>query len=156
MSGANSQAGKTFSISTTPAPDDLDDHAGSGFPSKTYVQVKGIGNYGETGINTNIINYDTLDDTVIQKAKGLTDAGNPPIECRRIPLDPGQIAMRAAGSVTVRNNYAFKTVDQDGTIHYNRGLVTGPTRPGGRNEDFELEVFTCAMNQEEVVVNPAP
>lgn len=156
MSGANSQVGKKFYISTTPQPDDLDDHAGSGFPSLTYVQVKGMGNYGETGQNTNMLVYDTMDDAVSQKSKGITNAGDPSNDFRRIPTDPGQIAMRVAGDLTNFDAYAFKTEDQDGTVHFNRGLVTGPMRPGGGPEDFELERFTLGLVQKEVVVNPTP
>jgi len=151
---ANSQSGKTFWISTTAANTDLDDHATNGFPGKTYTQVGSVGKYGETGISTNVLTYPTLDETVTQKAKGMTNAGDPQIECARVAADAGQVAMRAAGAPGVTNAYAFKTVDQDGTIHYNRGLVMGPTRPGGGNEDFELEVFTLALVQAEIVVNP--
>jgi hypothetical protein len=153
---AFSNSGKTFAISTTVQNADLDDHAVTGFPGLNYTLVNGVGSVGETGLATNIISYDTLDEDVTQKAKGLTNAGDPEIECRRIAADPGQIAMRAAGAVTNKDNYAFRIVDQDGTIHYNRGLVTGPRRPGGRNEDFELEVYSLGLNQVELVVNPTP
>jgi hypothetical protein len=149
-------SGKTFGISTTPQNANLDDHATLGFPGLTYVNVTAIGNYGDTGNNTNIVTYPTLDEDVIAKDKGMTDAGSPEIECRRIATDPGQIAMRAAGLHSNTNKYAFRTVDQDGTVHYNRGLVTGPTRPGGGNEDFERETFTLGLVQTEVVVNPTP
>lgn len=32
--------------------------------------------------------------------------------------------------------------------------MSGPTRPNGQNEDFDLEVFTLGLVQEEIVVNP--
>lgn len=149
---AFSQSGKTFAISTTPQPADLNVAA---FAALTYTTVGGVGSIGETGFSTNIISYDTLANDVVSKAKGMTDAGSPPIEVARIAGDPGQIAMRLAGAVTNHDNYAFKIVFQDGTIQYLRGLVTGPTRPGGRNEDFELEVYTLALNQPEVIDNNA-
>lgn len=151
---ANSQSGKTFAISSTTQAADLDDHATLGFPGLTWIPVGSVGKYGETGINTNVLTYPTLDETVTQKAKGMTNAGDPQIECARVATDAGQVAMRAAGAPGVTAPYAFRTVDQDGTIHYNRGLVMGPTRPGGGNEDFELEVFTLGLVQAEVVVNP--
>jgi hypothetical protein len=150
---AFSQSGKTLHISTTAQNEDMDDHATLGFPSLTYTQVKGVGSIGARGVQTNAISYDTLDEDVTQKAKGLTNAGDPEIEVRRIAADPGQIAMRAAGAPSNKDAYAFKIVDQDGTTHYNRGLVMGPNRPGGRNEDFELETFTLALNQIEVTVD---
>lgn len=155
MSQAYSQSGDKFYISTTPQNNDLDDHAGSGFPSLTYVQVKKVGSIGEFGNSTNILTYDTLDQDVTTKAKGLTNAGDPPIECAEDLADPGQIAMRAAGAVTVKDSYAFKIERADGTVEYLRGLVTGPVKPGGRNEDFRLNVFTLGLNQV-VLTIPAP
>lgn len=143
-------------ISTTPQNADLTDHAGDGYPSLTYVQVRGIGSLGEVGLNTNIVNYDTWDMDVISKAKGLTDAGSADVEMLRIPNDPGQIAMRAAGASSNKNNYAFMQVMQDGTIRYFRGLVTGPRHPGGRNEDFDLNVFTIGLNQPPLDIEPTP
>lgn len=156
MSQAYSQSGDKFYISTTPQNDDLDDHAGTGFPSLTYVQVKKVGSIGEFGIATNMLTYDTLDRDVTTKAKGLTNAGDPQIECAEDLTDPGQIAMRAAGAVTVKNSYAFKIERADGTVEYLRGLVAGPVKPGGRNEDFRLNVFTLGLNQPAITIAPTP
>lgn len=147
MANAKTQSGDKLYISTTAENDDLDDHATNGFPGLTYTQVKKVGSIGEFGISTNIVTYDTLDEDVIEKGKGMTDAGDPEIEVAEILSDPGQIAMRAAGAVTNKDNYAFKILRADGTIEYLRGLVTGPVTPGGRNEDFRLNVFTLALNQ---------
>lgn len=132
--------------------------AQSDYAALTWTEVKGVGKVGETGKSTNIVTYPTWGDRVVQKAKGLTDAGSPTIECARLPADPGQIILRAAGTVGVNDNYAIKILRADaqvggtGTIQYNRGLVAGPTRPNGANEDFDLEVFTLALIQEEIVV----
>lgn len=145
---AYSHSGVKFYISTTAQNDDLDDHASLGFPGLTYTEVKAVGNIGPYGIDTNVISYDTLSTAVTLKAKGITNAGDPEIECARIDDDPGQIAMRAAGAVTVRDSYAFKIEKQDGSVDYLRGLCMGPNRPSGRNEDFDLEVFTLGLNQE--------
>lgn len=132
----------------------------SGYEALTWTEITGIGSRGETGRSTNVLTYDTWDTTVVQKAKGMTDAGSPEIELARIPTDPGQIILRAAAAVGNNNSYAFKELRADGTTPtngtciYNRGLVGGPKRPGGRNEDFDLEVFTLMFQQEEIVVNP--
>lgn len=155
MTQAYTQSGDKFYISTTVQNDDLDDHAGSGFPSLTYTRVNKVGQIGEFGTNTNIVSYDTLDQDVTTKAKGLTNAGDPPIECAEDLADPGQIAMRAAGAPTVKDSYAFKIERADGSIEYLRGLVVGPVKPGGRNEDFRLNVFTLGLNQV-VLTIPAP
>lgn len=146
-----------FFISTTVQPVDLDR---AGYEALTFVEVKKVGSHPESGTTDNIISYDTLDQEVTDKAKGIADAGGGELELSRVHDDPGQIALRAAAKTNF--NYAFKTEYDDApdptmsnTILYNRGLVSGPRRPGGRNEDFILESFTLAFVQIEVEVAPA-
>jgi hypothetical protein len=144
---AQTNSSNKFFISTTPQNADLDDDPIAGFPGLVYTEVASVGSVGELGLATNILNYDTWASEVISKGKGLTDAGNADVEMLRIPLDPGQIAMRAAGATTNKNNYAFKIEMQGGTDRYFRALVAGPRHPGGRNEDFDLDVYTLGANQ---------
>lgn len=155
---ANTNAGKKVYICTTAQQADLTESA---FAALTWVQIKGVGNHGETGVSQNILTYDTWDTDVTQKGKGIKNAGDPEIEVARIPTDPGQIALRNAAKTNL--NYAFKIEGNDKpdadpdstpTIIYNRGLVTGPRRPMGRNEDFDLEIFKLGLNQIEIVVDP--
>lgn len=154
---ANTNKGRKVYICTTPQPSNLNQ---SQFAALTYVEVSNVGAVGESGTNTNIVSYDELATEVTQKQKGISNAGDPTVECARNPTDPGQIAMRAAGKSKLL--YAVKFEDSDApdanstnTVYYNRGLVTGPTRPNGRNEDFILEVFTLGLVQPEIVVDPA-
>ncbi len=127
----------------------------------TWVEIGGVGSRGEMGKNTNILSYNTWGDGVVQKAKGMTDAGTVELEVARSSTDAGQVILRTAAAVGNNNNYAFKELRSDGpvggvgSVFYNRGLVAGPKRPGGRNEDFDLEVFTLGFQQEEVLVAPS-
>lgn len=122
------------------------------YEALTWREIKGVGSVGETGSNTNIVNYDTWDTTVTQKGAGVTNAGDPEIELARNASDPGQILLRAAAAPANRqNNFALKIEHLDGTIKYNRGLILGPRHPNGRNEDFVLEIFQMACNQEQIV-----
>lgn len=155
---ANTNAGSKLYVCATPQNDDL---TGSEFAALTWVQVKGVGNLGETGSTTNILTYNTWDTDVAQKGKGVTNAGDPELEVARMPGDAGQDIVRAAALTNY--NYAFKVerndkpnddVDSKPTIVYNRGLVTGPRTPNGRNEDFDLEIFSLALNQRQIVVDP--
>lgn len=153
----NTNAGSKLYVCATPQPADLNQ---AGYEALTWVQVLGVGSMGETGSSTNILNYDTWDNAVIQKAKGLTDAGSPQIEVSRIPTDPGQIILRAIALTNF--NYAFKVERNDknvssgtGTIRYNRGLVTGPKVPQGKTEDFDLEQFTLGLQQLQITVDPS-
>lgn len=162
MAGALTQAGAKFYI----AVDDVSSEAiakdtdlsQTDYEALTWLEVKGVGNVGQTGTDTNVVSYDELATEVTQKGKGISNAGDPDIECRRIGSDPGQVEMRRATGTT--NSYAFKyelddSAGVNGTTFYNRGLVMGPTRPNGGNEDFDLEVYTLGLNQKEVVVEAA-
>lgn len=135
-------------ICTTAQETDLAD--GTAYAALTWVQIKGIGRMTEIGVKQNVLTYDTWDKTVAQKRKGLINAGDPELEVARDPNDAGQDALRTAAATTA--NYAFKIAREDGTIFYNRGIVTGPVRPQGRNEDFDVEVFTLGFNQQEIIV----
>lgn len=153
----NTNAGSKLYVCATPQNSDLTQ---SQFEALVWVLVSGVGSAGEVGSSTNILNYDTWDNQVVQKAKGLTDAGSPEIEVARIPTDPGQIIMRAAALTNF--SYAFKIERNDknvstgtGTVRYNRGLVVGPKQPQGRNEDFDLEVFMLGLQQLQITVDPS-
>lgn len=154
----NTNAGRKLYICTTPQPTVLNQAA---FEALTWVLIGGVGSMGETGSKTNILSYDTWDTDVTQKAKGITDAGSPEIEVARDSENAGQNALRAAALTNF--NYAFKTVGNDApnaevgsspTIRYNRGLVSGPTQPNGRNEDFDIEVFMLGLQQRQITVAP--
>lgn len=152
---ANTNKGRKISVCATPQAADL---TAVQFAALTWVEVTHVGSIGQTGTDTNIVDYDELNTTVTQKMKGISNAGDPVVECARFPTDPGQNLLRTAG--TTKFYYAFKIEDSDApdansinTIYYQRGLVTGPIRPGGRNEDFIIENFTLGLVQQEVVVN---
>ena len=154
---ANTNAFSKLFACPTPQNNDLTEDDYNGLE---WELVKGVGNVGETGKQTNVVTYNTWETAVADKAKGITDAGSPTIEVARDPYDKGQQILREAGAVGNNNKYAFKILRADGplggtgTIQYNRGIVAGPTRPNGQNEDFDLEVFTLGLVQEEIVVNP--
>lgn len=154
----NSNAGSKLYVCATPQANDLNEAA---YAALTWVLVGGVGNVGETGNSTNILSYDTWDDAVVQKAKGLTDAGSPEIEVARDPSDAGQDILRTAAQTNFY--YAFKIEGTDvpnsnpaskPTIRYNRGLVAGPREPNGRNEDFDLEIFTLGLVQKQIKTDP--
>lgn len=159
MANAKTQAGAKFYIAVDEVNDEAEvqnsDLSETEYEALTWLEVKGVGSVGETGTDTNIVSYDELSTEVTQKGKGISNAGDPEIECRRIGDDPGQVEMRAAALTT--DSYAFKyelddSAGVNGTTYYNRGLVTGPRHPNGRNEDFDLEMYALGLNQKEIVV----
>lgn len=145
---AFTNSGSTVGICVTPQVGNLTESA---FEALTYVEIGAVGNFGERGANTNILTYDTWDTDVAMKGKGITNAGDPQLEVAQNLADPGQIALRTA-ALDKAGNYAFKVTRPNGQVQYLRGLVTGPTEPGGRNEDFVLNVFTVALNQRPIDV----
>lgn len=162
---ANTNSGRKFYIAVTAPNGSIPEAQPSvlnqaAFEALDWQEVSDVGNIGQTGMDTNVVSYDTLATAVTQKQKGISNAGDPEIECARNPTDKGQIAMNAAA--LTRYNYAFKIEDADApdeltsnTIYYNRGIIAGPFRPNGRNEDFILETFRLGLNQQEIVVAPA-
>lgn len=150
----NAHAGWKLYICATVKPTALDAAA---YAALTWVQITGVGSHGETGTTQNILTYDTWDDTVVQKAKGMRNAGDPEIELARDAADAGQDILRTAADTD--SIYAFK-IEADDTIttptrRYNRGYVTGPRHPHGRNEDFDLEIFQLALVQTQIIVEAA-
>jgi hypothetical protein len=154
---AKTLAGSKFYVCATAQNSDLNQ---AGFEALTWVEVGNVGNIGQTGTETNLVSYNELSTLVTQKAKGVSDAGSPPIECARNPTDAGQVIMRTISVTTDTNSYAFKYEKNDApagftnTIHYYRGVCVGPTRPNGGVEDFDLEIFMTGLNQVELTVNP--
>ena len=152
----NTNAGRKVYVCAEPQPSALTQ---AQYEALTWVPVGGVGSHGETGSTTNILNYDTWDDEVTDKTKGMTNAGDPDLEVAYRPEDDGQIVLRAAADTNFK--YAFKIEGNDRpnndpdstpTVRYNRGLVTGPRQPNGRNEDFQIDIFSLALVQKQITV----
>jgi hypothetical protein len=136
--------GGTFAISTTAEDTDLTTEAA--FELLTYTNVPNVGSLGDTGITQNVVSYSTWDRNVASKGKGEADAGSPTVEFLDVD-SAGMTAMLAAAAVDNAASYAFEIVWPDGTIEFNRGIVTGPQRMKGGNEDFKRLTFTLGFSQ---------
>ncbi len=155
---ATANMGRKTYISPTPVQSDLDLTEYEAIDD--WIEIGGVGNIGEYGTQENIISYDVMDTTVTQKQKGIANAGDPTLEVAYDANDAGQAALRDAAETRV--NYAFKfeyddaTPDGTPTTEYNRGIVAGPSIPGGGAEDFLLNVFTLGLNQKIIIVPAYP
>ncbi|MCG8447864.1 MAG: hypothetical protein MI753_19360 [Hyphomicrobiales bacterium] len=130
-------------ISTTAQNSDLNQ---AGFEGLSYTKINSTGSAGDWSATDNIINYNTLDDDVSQKQKGVKNAGDPQIECAYISDDAGQLAMVAAAAAV--DAYAFKLTLSSGDIWYARGIVGGGgLGGGGGREDFVVRQFTIGLVQ---------
>lgn len=121
----------------------------SAFAALTWVEITRIGKFPETGIETNVVTYDTVDTDVSVKGKGVSKSKDWTVEYARIATDAGQDLVRTA--CENRNNYAFKAALADGSTVYNIGIVTGPTRGGGGPDDPIIETVVIGTNMRDVV-----
>lgn len=149
----NTYSGRKIEISSTSEPSELSEQEFSGL---SYTEIRFVGNIGEYGNSTNILNYSLLGEVVSQKQKGETNAGDPTIDVARNDSDAGQSALTVAGEPGYYLPHAFKITNQDGSIDYLRGLVTGPVSVGGGNEDFDVYRYTLALIQAFIHVPSSP
>lgn len=126
----------------------------AGFEALTWVEIGRIGKYPESGIETNVVTYDTVDTEVSVKGKGVSKAKDWTVEVARSASDAGQTILRTAGASSNKSNYAVKMTRPDGTNIYNIGIVTGPTRSGGGPDDADTETFMIGTNMADVVDAP--
>lgn len=149
---AKTLKGRQVSICATPQNEDL---TKSEFDGLSWVPVSNCGMLGESGPSTNLPSYDEFDTMVIQKSKGLTDAGNPTLEVSLNLGDTGQNLLRTVADPDDDNAYAISWVDLDGVTHYTRAKISGPTSSNGRVEDFRIQTFTLGAVQLEEIVTAA-
>ena len=140
--------GGVFHIATTASNDDL---TLSEFEGLSYVEVPNLVTCDPTGITQNVVSDSTWDRPVVCKGKGEANAGDPNVEFQDTP-SAGRDLIEAAAAYDNTNNYAFKFVWADASEEYNRGLVTGPQRTKGGNEDFKHVIFTLGLQQPPEVV----
>ncbi|MFG1479170.1 hypothetical protein V5F53_10970 [Xanthobacter sp. V4C-4] len=128
----------------------------------TYVEIGFVGNRGDIGADDNIVNYSTMGETVVSKAKGQKDAGSFEIECAFEAADPGQIIMRTA--CANKSKYAVKIEYDDAptsgaspkkTVKYVLALIGGPTHSGGGVDDFVVESYSVNVTDQDVITVPA-
>jgi len=157
MANKSTKKGSKVYVCATAQNSDL---TATTYAALTWVQVGKVGNIGDFGSDSTINSYNTLDEPVQQKQKGVANAGDPQIEVASVGDDPGQIILRTFGDPLNINNMAIKIERNDAppgmtnTIFYSRGVVSGPLYPGGGSDDFDLERFTIGLNQLPIRVDP--
>lgn len=154
----NTIAGSKFYICATAqasAPADA-----SAFAALTWVAVGKIGKYPATGLEHNVVTYDTVDTTVSQKGKGVAKATDWEIEVSQDFADSGQDALRTAAATKL--SYAVKIERADkltsggaNSIEYNWGPVGGPTVSGGGPDEPVVQTFKVMTNMASIVVEPS-
>lgn len=138
----------TESDGTTPDPQ-ATDLAASGFGALSYTTVPNVITVGSTGVDQNIVTQPLWDNTLSRQQKGAATGAQFELTILDESSD-GRTALDAAASISDANNYAFKITYSDGSIEYNRCVVSAPSYPKGGNEEFAQATYTLASNQEPV------
>lgn len=140
-------AGGRVYISATTANERLDE---AGFSALTYIPIPGLGNHSDTGLTQSVSSYSAWGQQVACKRKSQATAQDFSLEFLALP-SAGMEALEFAGAPGNSNCYAIKTAWPDGSVEYNRGVVTGPIWPKGSNEDFRLARFDVNTMQTPVL-----
>lgn len=151
---ARTNIGATFAIATvatpSPAPDvplaQNADLGAAAFAALTYTTVPNVITIGETGVDQNMVSQPLWDKQLSAQQKGAATGAQFPVTILDEASD-GRTAMDVASAISDQNNYAFKITYSDGSVEYNRGVVSAPKYPKGGNEDFAQVTYTIASNQ---------
>lgn len=123
----------------------------SALAALSYTEVKFVEGLGEIGPQNTDTTFTPLDGSAVQHLKGSTDYGATAVGVGRDPLDPGQIAMRAA--VATYFEYGVKIVlkdapteDHTDSIIYVRGPVMSGRLTIGGADPVVMEAFSVGNN----------
>lgn len=118
-----------------------------------WVLIGEVENYGEFGDESSSVSFLSVGDARTRKLKGSRDAGTIALVCGRDPLDPGQLALRAAEKT--KFEYAFKIVASDApdedftdtTYYFGALVMSGRNNLGGADDVTKIS-FNLGINTE--------
>lgn len=123
-SSTETMTGTTYAISATlPATYDA---AGYGLTSIVYTVIGSVIEFSPYGSKRDVQKVKPINGPV-EKIKGQADYGDGDMVCSYLPLDPGQIILKAAEASA--NHYSLKITYPDGEIHYLDIIVAGFSYP---------------------------
>lgn len=130
-------AGATIAIGPATTATDV-----SALAALSYVTIAKAENISEIGPQSQDVTFTPLDGSAVQHIKGATDNGATAFTVGRDPLDPGQLAVRAAAVGTNKLEYAFKITladgadanDTDTTLYLRGPVMSGRLNIGGSND----------------------
>ena len=118
-----------------------------------WVEIGEVETLGEFGDESSAVNFLAVNDARTRKLKGARDAGTLALTVGRDPLDPGQIALRAAEKT--KFEYAFKVVaadapdeDHTDTVYFFGALVMSGRNNYGGADNVVRNTFNLGINTE--------
>lgn len=134
----------------TPDPNNADLNLAA-FQALTYAAVPNMGTHGDTGVDQNIVNFDTWD-RLSQKQKGMAIGKDVEVAFldAAAGVSVGLDALKEAADIVETDDFAFFILWPDLSEEYYRGVVAAPSYGKGGGEDFKIVTFTIGINQESV------
>lgn len=123
----------------------------SAFAADAYVEIGQVEDLGELGDESEAITFASLGDARVRKLKGARDAGTLVLVVGRDPLDPGQIALKAAEKTSFEHNIKIVAndapdADHTNSVYYFRGLVMSARDNYGQQNNVVRTTFNIGIN----------
>lgn len=129
------------------------------FSALTWTEIGLVESLGEFGDESNAVNFSSLNDGRVRKAKGTRDAGSLALTVARDPSDAGQDALIAAEGTN--SKYAFKVtypdrLTADGTdgVDYFRALVMSKRNNVGSADNVIRRSFQLGIDSAIISIDP--
>ncbi|MCX8282481.1 phage tail tube protein [Phyllobacterium sp. 0TCS1.6C] len=151
---------KYFIGGTTAIDYTTDATAIADFEALTWVEVKEVEDGGEFGDESSDVTFQSLGDGRVRHLKGARDAGTIALVVGDDPLDPGQIAMRAAEKTKFQYNFKVEYEDApsaqyENSVDYFRGLVMSGRKNVGTGDNVLRRTFNIGISTEILTVDTA-
>lgn len=151
---------KYFIGGTTAIDYTSDATAIAAFEALTWVPVGEVEDGGEIGDESSDVTFQSLSDGRVRHLKGARDAGTISLVVGDDPLDPGQIALRAAEQTKFLYNFKVEyedapSADFSNSVDYFRGLVMSARKQIGAGDNVLRRTFAIGINTEILTVEPA-
>ncbi len=130
------------------------------FEALTWVEIKEVEDGGEVGDESADVTFQSLGDGRVRHLKGARDAGTIAMVVGDDPLDPGQVAMRAAERTKFQHNFKIEYEDApselyDNSVDYFRGLVMSARKNIGTGDNVLRRTFSVGISTEILTVDTA-
>lgn len=160
MSITTATGARYFIGGTTAIDYSSDAIAIAAFEALTWVEIKEVEDGGEFGDESADVTFQSLGDGRVRHLKGARDAGTIALVVGDDPLDPGQIAIRAAEKT--KFNYNIKVEYEDApselytnSVDYFRGLVMSARKNVGTGDNVLRRNFSIGISTPILTVDPA-
>jgi hypothetical protein len=130
------------------------------FEALTWVEIKEVEDGGEFGDESADVTFQSLGDGRVRHLKGARDAGTIALVVGDDPLDPGQIAVRAAEKTKFQYNFKVEYEDAPSALYANsvdyfRGLVMSARKNVGTGDNVLRRTFNIGISTEILSVDTA-